>query len=100
MTYRPQLKCSQLGPDVRSPRDDAYKKVGGILDGDRSTVVRVPFEPGTLFIFSGRNSLHRVTRLEGDRPRLVPVLCYDTKPGSINSDEVRTLFWGRTEARS
>ncbi len=87
-------------PNVRTPDDDAYQKVGRILDGDRSAVEQAPFEPGTLFIFAGRNSLHRVTRVEGDRPRLVPVLCYDTKPGSINSDEVRTLFWGRTEARS
>ena len=70
--------------------------VADILDGDRSGVVELPFTPGTLLIFGGRQTIHRVTRVEGHQPRLVPVLCYSEQPGMKNSDAVRKLFWGRT----
>ena len=67
-----------------------------MLDGEVADVIRAPFEPGTLFLFAGRYSLHRVTSLGGKRLRLVAVLCYESEPGITNSDEVRKLFWGRT----
>ena len=83
-------------PDIRTPDDDNYDTVEQILEGNHPGVLPLPFEAGTLSIFAGRNTLHRVTTVIGARHRLVPVLTYDTKPGSINSDEVRMLFWGRT----
>jgi len=72
---------------------DAIRRV---LDGDESSVQRLPFRPGSLSIFGGRNTMHRVTPVGGTRPRLVPVLTYDTQPGSVNSAAVQQLFWGRT----
>ena len=54
------------------------------------------FTPGTLLIFGGQKTIHRVTEVKGTRPRLVPVLCYSVVPDLKNSDEVRKLFWGRT----
>lgn len=83
-------------PNLRTEHDDNYEGVRKVLDGDESEVLRAPFEPGTLFVFQGRYSLHRVTTLAGEHPRLVAVLCYEPKPGVTNSDEVRLLFWGRT----
>ena len=83
-------------PNLRTAADDNYTGVGRVLDGDRSEVIRAPFEPGTLFLFAGRYSLHQVTLLHGTCPRLVAVLCYESEPGVTNSDEVRKLFWGRT----
>ena len=70
--------------------------VASVLDGDRSRVVNLPFTPGTLLVFGGRQTLHRVCRVSGDRPRLVPVLCYSEMPDACNSESVRELFWGRT----
>ena len=69
--------------------------VRAVLDGDRERVVTLPFTPGTLLIFGGQKTLHRVTRVHGPRPRLVPVLCYSEAPGMQNSPAVRKLFWGR-----
>ena len=69
--------------------------VGQVLDGNRDQVVTLPFTPGTLLIFGGRQTLHRVTRVDGSRPRLVPVLCYAESPDMENSESVRKLFWGR-----
>ena len=70
--------------------------VANVLSGDRSKVRELPFTQGTLLIFGGRQTIHRVTRVRGTRPRLVPVLCYAEKPNLQNSETVRRLFWGRT----
>ncbi|MGI9408032.1 MAG: HalD/BesD family halogenase [Hyphomicrobiaceae bacterium] len=82
-------------PKVRGLPDEK-KIVSRVLDGDRSGVVELPFTAGTLLIFGGNQTIHRVTRVHGDRLRLVPVLCYAEQPGLSNSPEVRELFWGRT----
>lgn len=49
-----------------------------------------------LAIFAGRVSLHCVTEVLGAHPRFVAVLAFNSKPGVMNGDEVRQLFWGRT----
>ena len=82
-------------PRIRGRRDEKAI-VGAVLDGDRGSVIELPFTAGTLLIFGGRQTLHRVTRVRGARPRLVPVLCYGERPGLENSEAVRKLFWGRT----
>ena len=70
--------------------------VSDVLDGNRRDVVNLAFTPGTLLIFGGRQTLHRVTRVGGSRPRLVPIFCYSESPGMGNSESVRKLFWGRS----
>ncbi|MEX1108343.1 MAG: hypothetical protein WEC00_05475 [Dongiaceae bacterium] len=83
-------------PFLRPERGEDFDAVGRILDGDETDVVRLPFEPGTLSIFHGSRSLHRVTRCGGKRDRLVAVLCFASEAGAVNSEAVRKLFWGRT----
>jgi hypothetical protein len=67
-----------------------------------ATAAQVPplhtlnFRPGTLSIFSGSRSLHRVTRVEGRQSRLVAVLTYGQEQGFCNSAAVQNLFWGRS----
>ncbi len=82
-------------PGIRG-REDETAIVGAVLDGDRGSVIELPFTAGALLIFGGRQTLHRVARVHGARPRLVPVLCYAEQPGRMNSEAVRKLFWGRT----
>lgn len=57
------------------------------------------FKPGALSIFSGSKSLHRVTRVTGEHPRMVAVLTFSATPGFRNSPEVQKMFWGRSSAR-
>ncbi len=83
-------------PRIRPAEGEDYDAVGRVLDGQVDDVRRLEFEPGTLLIFGGRRSIHRVTAIRSGRPRLVAVLCYGSEPGLINSDLVRELFWGRT----
>ncbi len=74
--------------------------VADVLNGTHSGVVELPFTAGTLLIFGGRQTIHRVTKVCGDRPRLTPVLCYSETPGDTNSEAVRKLFWGRSGVES
>ena len=82
-------------PRIRG-RADEKSVVAAVLDRDRRHVRELPFTAGALLIFGGRETLHRVTRVSGTMPRLVPVLAYAERPGLENSDDVRVLFWGRT----
>lgn len=86
-------------PQIRG-LDNEKEIVASVLEGDRTDVVELPFSAGTLLIFGGRQTIHRVTRVTGSRPRLVPVLCYAEKPNQTNSEQVRKLFWGRSDSES
>ena len=86
-------------PQIRGAADEK-EIVASVLDGDRNRVVEMPFTPGTLLIFGGNQTIHRVTRVRGKRPRLVPVLCFSEQQDQKNSATVRKLFWGRTGSES
>jgi len=83
-------------PHLRRPDGGEYDAIRRVLDGDERGVRRLPFTAGTLSIFAGRLSMHRVTEVLGSRLRLVAVLAFNGEPNVANSDEVRQLFWGRT----
>ena len=51
--------------------------------------------PGTLLLFEGRNSIHRVTPIVGQTTRLVALLAYDTKPGTRSSKGLQMARYGR-----
>jgi hypothetical protein len=87
----------EVAPLIRSPDSERYDVVRSVLEGDRARVVTLPMTPGTLLIFEGRHSLHRVSPIEGSRLRHVGLLAYDTKPGTIGSDLLRMDRYGRTE---
>ena len=88
----------EVVPRLRSVEDERYDQVAAVLSGDRSRVETLPMTPGTLLIFEGRHSLHRVSPIVGGRWRHVGLLAYDTKPGTMGSDLLRADRYGRTEA--
>lgn len=51
--------------------------------------------PGTLNVFRGKHTAHRVTPVEGSRERMVAVFSYYEQPGVLFSAEERTGFYGR-----
>jgi hypothetical protein len=84
---------------VRDVRDaDAggmgFTMVGAVLDGDIPGQ-RLIAEPGTLVLFRGRNSLHRVAPNEGERTRMLAVLAYNSEPDVALSKAARMTFYGR-----
>jgi hypothetical protein len=84
-------------PNIRSAGAENYDRVRRLLDGDRSAVVRLGMEPGTLALFMGRHSIHRVTPIAGSRLRLIALLGYDTEPGTMSSERLKLARYGRTE---
>ena len=77
--------------------DDLYKKIEEIVTGaDVKCLETQIFEPGTLRIFNGSQCLHQVSKVEGEKDRLVVVFCYSNVPGVRNSPQVQELFWGRS----
>jgi hypothetical protein len=87
----------EVAPRIRSASDESYPAVARVLDGDTADVVTLAMTPGTLLIFEGRYSLHRVSPIRGDTLRHVGLLAYDTKPGTVGSDLLRMDRYGRTE---
>jgi hypothetical protein len=53
--------------------------------------------PGTLMVFEGRRSIHRVSPVVGATSRVVGLLGYDTEPGTSSSDLLKLVRYGRTE---
>ena len=82
-------------PHIRSREDERYGNVRRLLQGDESDVRRVPMRPGTLLLFEGRCSIHRVSPIRGGTTRLVALLAYDTKPGTCASEVLQQARYGR-----
>jgi len=71
-----------------------YEQVQDILDG-KTTVNTLAMDAGALVLFRGRNSMHRVTPVEGDVTRILAVLAYNTQAGVSLSESARKTFYGR-----
>lgn len=71
-----------------------YAGVADLLDGRTEPTV-LTMEPGTLVLFRGRNSIHRVSPNESDRMRMLAVLAYNAEPGVALSENARMTFYGR-----
>ena len=82
-------------PDVRTPDDANPQLVAAVLDGDRSQVISLDPAPGTLTVFRGHRSLHRVSPVEGDRVRVNAVLAYGEREGMRLNELTQRLFYGR-----
>ena len=87
----------EVAPMIRSADDEQYDAVARVLAGDHSNVVTLPMTPGTLLVFAGRHSLHRVSPIRGTTPRLVGLFGYDTKPGTMSSELLKEVRYGRVE---
>jgi hypothetical protein len=83
-------------PLIRSASDENYPRVKRLFEGAEQGVVRVPMHPGTLLLFEGRNSIHRVTPIRGRTARIVALLAYDTKPDTRSSKTLQMARYGRT----
>ncbi len=87
----------EVAPRIRSADDERYDDVARVLGGDHAPVVRLGLTPGTLLLFEGRHSLHRVSPISGATTRLIGLLGYDTEAGTMSSDLLKQVRYGRTE---
>jgi hypothetical protein len=85
----------EYAPNIRTPGDESVGAIQRVLTGPGASSAVAPLRAGSLMIFRGSRSLHRVTPVGCGRPRLVAVLSYDTQPGIHLSEYDRQLFFGR-----
>ena len=86
----------QYRSGLRSDADPNYDGVARLVAGDDDHVQTLPLAPGTLNVFKGKNTAHRVTPVEGDRARIIGVFSYYEAPDVTFSDVERLGFYGRT----
>ena len=84
-------------PHARTDADPGFSKVACAIKGDRGIVRVLDQGPGSLVLFRGRHALHRVTAVEGETPRIIAVLAYDTEPGVLLTEFNRKLLYGRLD---
>ena len=85
-------------PKLRADGDERYDQVAAAIDGTHEGVATLPMRPGTLLLFAGRWSLHRVSPVGGATSRLVVLMGYDTKPGTCSTEALQLARYGRTLA--
>ena len=71
-----------------------FDGVREVLDDERK-VQGLEIEPGTLVLFRGRESIHRVTPVQGEKTRMLAVLAYNSQPDIALSESARMTFYGR-----
>ncbi len=81
---------------LRADDDPNYEGVGRLLRGEDAGIRINALRAGTLNVFAGKNTLHRVSSVRGTRSRLVAVYSYYDRPGVMFSDEERRGFYGRS----
>lgn len=85
----------EYSQNLRSDDDPNFDGVTKLMAGDRSLVAEMPAKPGTLNVFAGKQTAHRVSPVQGDKSRIVAVLSYYETPDVMFSDTDRMGFFGR-----
>ena len=83
--------------DLRTDADPNYDGVASLLNGDDPEVRTLKLTAGTLNVFRGKNTAHRVTPVKGNRDRVIAVFSYYERPGVLFSTEERVGFYGRAD---
>ncbi|WP_170413594.1 HalD/BesD family halogenase [Ruegeria arenilitoris] len=77
-----------------SAGDMNYEGVRAVLDKELKPQI-LNMDQGTLVLFRGRNSIHRVSPNESDKTRMLAVLAYNSEPDVELSESARMTFYGR-----
>ena len=85
----------QYRTGLRSDENSNYDGVAEFLTHGQATASSLPLSAGTLNVFQGKNTAHRVTTVEGERDRIIAVFSYYEKAGVQFSNEERVGFYGR-----
>lgn len=87
----------QYVPDLRSEKDQNLQGVTQRMQHPDSNdgVLQCDLEPGTLFLFKGKYTMHRVTRVAAQTDRIIAILSYHPKPGHTISNSSKRAMYGR-----
>lgn len=86
----------QYKTGLRTDTDPNYEGVARFLDKAEAEAVTLPVSPGTLNVFRGKNTIHRVSPVKGPINRVITILSYYEHPGAMFSADEQKGFYGRT----
>ena len=78
-------------PNCRKHGDENYEIISQAFKNPEPYSTRIAIKPGTLVMFKGMSSLHRVTPVIGKRRRVVALFSYHTEPGHVNGQNYISL---------
>jgi len=81
--------------DLRSDTDPNFAGVAALLRGEDPDVKTLKLSAGTLNVFKGKNTIHRVTPCIGPDERYIAVYSYYERPGVMFTPEEQIGFYGR-----
>lgn len=81
--------------DLRNDNDPNYDGVAKLLRGQDPDLQSITLSPGTLNVFRGKNTAHRVTPVKGEPPRIIAVFSFFDRPGVRFTAEEQKGFYGR-----
>ena len=84
--------------NLRTADDPNYDGVVKLLRGEDPKLKSIIPTPGTLNVFRGINTPHRVTQIQGNRDRIIAVYSFYDRPGVIFSPKEQIGFYGRSTA--
>ena len=82
--------------DLRTAADPNYDGVVRLMRGEDPEVKTLKVSAGTLNVFKGKNTAHKVSTVKGNRERMIAVFTYYEKPGVMFTREEQLGFYGRT----
>lgn len=86
----------EMVPNTRSDDDQNYDYVARVVSGRTpEDAVAVAREVGSLCIFRGCNSVHRVSPVKGERTRIMAVFVYEAEPNVVGDPKVNETIYGR-----
>lgn len=82
-------------PNSRTDDAEDREAVDRVLAGDMSQAQTFSRGAGTFTLFRGGYSLHGVTKVNGNRPRISAILTYDEQPGRVIEDDINVRIYGK-----
>lgn len=82
--------------DLRDEDNPNYDGVAKLLRGLDPEVKTLEVSAGTLNVFRGKNTAHKVSTVRGQRERLIAVFSYFDRPGVVFTKEDQMGFYGRS----
>ncbi len=85
----------EYAPNIRTPSNENFELVRKVLNEDYQEVQKSNLQPGDLQIFQGKLSLHRVTKVAGDRQRYTAIFSYSKNKNIIGKVKDSQLLFGQ-----
>jgi hypothetical protein len=82
-------------PNSRTDENEDRETVDAFLAGDMSRAKTFSRGAGTFTLFRGGYSLHGVSKVEGNRPRVTAIMTYDEQPNRVISDDINVRIYGK-----